>query len=340
MLVGQLGEKELIKRIREKVSARSGARTGLECGIGDDTAAFKLDGDITLLTSDVLVDRIHFDTKNINGFDLGYKAIAVNISDIAAMAGTPLYALVTLGIPEDTETGFLDRLYDGAIEASSLYNLTIVGGDTTRSECLFIDVTVVGRVEKGMILKRSTAKKGDSIYITGSLGASSLGLSAISPGHIEGSQGVERLKARHLRPTPRLAEGRLLASLGATAGEDVSDGLVTDLVHIAEESGVGFMLYEDRIPLDKDVLDNALAISGQDPLDLAYFGGEDYELVVTGPPGMTERYESSFGGEPHTSLTDIGVITDRDQGYLSRDAKGAVSEVEDRGYDHFLRKKE
>jgi len=337
MLIGELGEKGLIDRIRKKILKGSSLKSDVICGIGDDAAAFKSTEKTTLVTADVLVDDVHFVSGTIDGRDLGYKSMAVNVSDIAAMAGLPRYAVISLGIPGNMEYGFIDSIYEGMIEAGARFDLQIIGGDTSRSRNLFIDVTIIGDVEPDMITKRSTARPGDRIYATGSLGASGLGLTALKAVSMPYPDAVERLIKRHLRPPARVEEGRILARAGATSMEDISDGLITDLMHIAEESRVGFMLQEELIPIDIDVLKNSLAVSGKKPLELALYGGEDYELICTGPEGLIAEYEKRANQNEVVELSEIGMILDRDKGCVISGVDGRVSQVTDLGYDHFKR---
>jgi thiamine-monophosphate kinase len=225
--------------------------------IGDDAAVFTIGNDeCIVLTTDLLVERVHFIKESMTGYQLGYKSLAVNLSDIAAMGAVPQHAFVSIGIPKDTSIEYLDEFYRGMKELAKQYHVNILGGDTTSSKVdLIINVAVTGVGKKNTLLYRNTAKDGDIIFCTGFLGDSKAGLDFILKSEQPVKDYEKRLVEAHLLPRPHIEEGLYLANSGAVHScIDVSDGLSSDLMHIAEESNVGFILNEEAIPLSKDLL--------------------------------------------------------------------------------------
>ena len=235
-------------------------------------------------SSDALIEGIHFERKWTSARDLGWKALAVNLSDIAAMGGNPLYALTTLGIPPKIPSGFIADFYRGLNKLASRHGVALVGGDTCSSpKDLFIDVTILGEVKSRQLLTRSGARPGDVLFVTGTLGESAIGLELLKTGS-KASRPRNHFIERQLRPTPRLVIGRYLSSHRiASALIDVSDGLSTDLHHLCEQSQVGAMIEESTIPLPK--LSAAIKVElAKSPINYALNGGEDYELLFAVPP--------------------------------------------------------
>ena len=249
--------------------------------IGDDAAAFTIAPDlVSLITTDLLVERIHFIRNSITGFDLGYKSLAVNLSDIAAMGGQAREAFISIAIPPDCDLEYLEAFYDGMKDLAARFNVNILGGDTTSSkEDLIINIVVQGTVDRTQILFRDAACPGDVIVSSGCLGDSKAGLHLILNNIPTDTEDLQALYRAHVLPEPHLNEGRFLASQpGTHAGIDTSDGLSSDLGHIAEESQVGATLYSDKIPLSESLL-NFCSRFGYDPVEFALSGGEDYTLL-------------------------------------------------------------
>lgn len=244
-------------------------------GIGDDTAVVASpSGFSTLFCSDLLVENTHFTRRTHPPEALGFKSIAINVSDIGAMGGIPTCCVLSLALPSDIGKPWVDAFLDGVDEACQEFGLSLVGGDTAESERIFIDVAMIGRVRTGCAVGRDGARPGDGIYVTGSLGRSRKGLSLLETAGAADHPAVRR----HLYPVPRHRVGQAIGRQ-ATSMIDVSDGLSTDLFHILEASGVSAEIDARLVPHDEDV-----------SLDMALHGGEDYELIVTGSdlPDMVE----------------------------------------------------
>ena len=337
MKISDLGEFGLIDRIK-KTAPRNAKQAPI--GIGDDAAALLLSPSSTLLaTTDMLIEGVHFDLTTTDLYSLGWKAAAVNLSDIAAMGGVPRFCLTALGIPPSFTVEDIGEFYRGVNACLKKFETVLVGGDTCSSKKGFvISVTVLGEVARKKIVTRSGARPGDLIYVTGMLGDSAAGLEILrsaecgvrnKKSEIRNVQsGIKRLIERHLRPLPRVEWGRRLAAAGiASAMIDVSDGLSSDLGHLCEQSGVGAEVFADRIPLSKD-LRSAKALA-RSVLEYALSGGEDYELLFTSPVER-EREIISL----RVRATVIGAIT-RKKGMRMVTEKGEFHTFAPGGYDHF-----
>ncbi len=330
MRLGDIGEFGLIDRWTSWLTVGQDVIKG----VGDDAAVLRL-GDRTLLvTTDMLVEGVHFHTGYTGWRDLGHKALAVNVSDIAAMGGHPLWAVIALGLPPATEVENIDEFYAGLIESAGRWELSLVGGDTVRSpEAIVINLTVIGEAVPGRVLYRSGARPGDRIGVTGQLGASAAGLYLLQhPACKLAPDIAETLRKSHLRPEPRLAAGNLLAGSGCvTAATDLSDGLATDLGHICEASGVGCIVQVSALPVAPAVV--ALArVAGIDPLEWVLYGGEDYELLFTASPeadGELERLMAEAGLPCYW----IGTITADGRRLLQ--SPGRLRPLQPGGYSHF-----
>jgi thiamine-monophosphate kinase len=307
-------------------------------GAGDDAAVVQVGETVLVLTVDMLVEGVHFDPSRTSPRALGYKVVAVNVSDVAAMAASPRFGLVALGLPASAHAPWAVELYGGMREAAVEYALTLVGGDTSRADRTTISVTVVGEVAPGAAVLRSGAKPGDRIVVTGSLGASAGGLrlSVEDPqtlGHALGSEWVRELVAAHDRPVARIGEGQALARYGATAMIDVSDGLALDLWRLCRESGVGAAVDLTRLPVAQ-ALSELHRLLGTEPLDLALGGGEDYELLATIPAEAVGPAAEFLGERFGTPLTDIGHVR-AEAGLVSVEADGSERPLPPVGWDHF-----
>ena len=315
-------------------------------GIGDDAAVVtSRAGQWTVLTTDLLTEGVHFDLRTATMADIGFRAAAANLSDIAAMGATPQYVLVALAIPRTGTSRNVHQLYRGMMAACRPHRVELIGGDTSASNNgWFLSLTLIGMVPPRKALFRSGARIGDLLYITGTIGDALAGLrllneppprtkhdplsAALSTRH------RQFLIGRHLRPTPRVAEGQWLSSHRfATSAIDISDGLSGDLRHICEESHVGAALDLSALPLSPAC--RAYAASRKlDPVDLALTGGEDYELLFTVPPRQRPRLERT-ALERGLSLTCIGKIHPLRFGIQALSPHGRPHPLANRSYEHF-----
>jgi thiamine-monophosphate kinase len=333
MTLKKIGEFGFIKKISRGCLIRP---ESVIKSIGDDAAAFTTDPDqISLITTDLLVERIHFLRNAISGFDLGYKSLAVNLSDIAAMGGTARESFVSIAIPEDCPLDYLEAVYDGMKTLATKFDVNILGGDTTRSKIdLVINVAVYGTIAREEMLCRDAARPGDIIYSTGCLGDSKAGLHLILNSIPTDSAQWRNLLRTHLRPVPHLAEGRFLAQQPAVnAAIDTSDGLSSDLGHIAEQSGVGAVLDSDQIPVSS----NLKVFCEQfnfDPVEYALSGGEDYTLLCTVSPQKAGAIAKNFQKKFNRPLFRIGEITAAKEMKINY-PDGSSRPVAPSGWNHF-----
>lgn len=282
-----LGEFGMIDRIRDMFPCDDVCK-----GIGDDCAIMPgPDGKHTLVSSDMLIEGTHFLLGDISARQLGWKSLAVNLSDIAAMGGTPRASFLSIALPSNLPSSWVKEFLEGYREISSRYSTLLLGGDTCASpDRLCISVTVTGECEAGKAVLRSGAKVGDLICVSGPLGESAAGLRVILDGRSRSAYD-EYLVGRHYLPTPRIEEGKILASCpGVHSMMDISDGLASDIRHIMKESGVGAEIEVDRVPLGSGKFGPDCHPSIEDALE----GGEDYELLFTVDP----KAEASLG-VPH-----------------------------------------
>jgi thiamine-monophosphate kinase len=333
--VGEIGEFSLIDRIG-KILPATGARD-LLIGIGDDTAVIRMDKRRALLvTCDIQVEGRHFRFDRITPYQLGRRAMAVNISDIASMGGKPTFALVSLGLPGDFPVASYDRLFEGMRDELLCYGARIVGGNLARTEdVLVVDITLMGENDLSRVMTRGGARVGDRVFVTGRLGASGAGFQALKVFGKNVPARYRHLVACHLVPTPRVTLGRRISRAGvATAMIDLSDGLAGDLFHICTRSRVGAEIYPDRLPLPERIGEIA-ARSGKSVIDLALHSGEDYELLFTAPPGVPARTIRSLSRDSGISITEIGKIVGRKGGYCLVDSQGIRTPLTPAGWDHF-----
>jgi len=328
MKLSRLGEFGLIDRIRRTASAGPGVRIV----IGDDAAWVANSSGSSLVTADLLIEGVHFDLRWTSLFDLGYKSLAVNLSDIAAMGGVPAYAILSLGIPVSFDSNDIDNLYRGINTLARQCGVSIVGGDTNIAKSLIISVCVIGSPPPQPV-RRSGAKVGHDIYVTGTLGDSALGLKLLQRKSLGMKQKspVAQLLKRHHQPTPRIAAGVLLARQKlATAMIDVSDGLLQDLGHICRASRTGAMIWEARLPLSRAYR----AIAGQDGTHYALTGGEDYELLFCARPSDRSRIEK-LERRVGLAITRIGTCVTANRGITVLDSCGKLVSTRSKGHDHF-----
>lgn len=327
MKLSRLGEFGLIERIR----LRTPAGRGVRLGIGDDAAWVENPRGSSLVTADLLIEGSHFDLRWTSLFDLGYKALAVNLSDLAAMGGVPAYVILSLGIPAYFDSKDIDAFYRGFNALATKTGVALVGGDTNVAKALIVSVCVIGHALARPI-RRSGAKVGDDIYVTGTLGDSALGLKFLQRSFTaQKQQQLRKLLARHHRPTPRVAAGALLAKKRlATAMIDISDGLVQDLRHICRASGAGAIIWEQCLPLSRAYR----ALAGKDGTCHALSGGEDYELLFCARPRHRKQIKN-LESRIQLPITRIGACVQSVEGISVIDSSGTPVSVPLKGHDHF-----
>jgi thiamine-monophosphate kinase len=335
MSLKEIGEFGFIRRIGGGCLSRP---QGVVRGIGDDAAAFRTDGRLlALVTTDMLVERVHFLRAATGGRDLGHKSLAVNLSDIAAMGGTAREAFVAIAVPDDLSLSYLEELFAGMKALAQAHEVNILGGDTTRSAAdLVISVTVYGTVAEAELLTRDGARPGDVIFCTGCLGDSRAGLHLILEEVGADTPALRALLAAHRRPSPHLAEGRFLAGRpGVHAAIDVSDGLSSDVGHIAAQSRVGARLVADDIPVSEQLQDYCRRF-GRSALEYALAGGEDYTLLVAAAAEAAGDLARDFEKAFERPLHAIGVIT-AGAGIELVEPGGRIRPIPPTGWDHFKR---
>ncbi len=347
-----MNEFDFIRRLREQTRSRKHS-SRLVTGIGDDaTVISQLAGRAAVVTTDLLAEGIDFYRDATPPRLLGHKALAVSLSDIAAMGARPLWSLVSIGLPDDVwRDTFKDEFFEGYLTLADEYGVTLAGGDVSRTvEQIVIDSILLGEVSSGAAVLRSTAQPGDHIYVTGALGGSAAGLKLIEMGARISRQeavgrrqenagrsdedAIENLLLRHLRPSPRVGWGIVLGEeLLASAMIDISDGLSSDIAHLCHESNAGALIQSARIPIDKDVT-TLCGRRALDPLALSLHGGEDFELLFTVHPDNVARLPKRVDGAP---ISCIGEITN-EAGVILIAEKNRVWNLEPQGYEHFNRR--
>jgi len=306
------------------------------CGIGDDCAVIaQSETQVRLVTTDMMVENIHFFTDTPPE-GLGHKLLAVNLSDIAAMGGTPTDAVISLAVPSDHDAGYLERLYNGLYACADRFDVALVGGDTTRSNNqLVLNISLTGVMHPNQVCYRSGAQIGDLIYVSGTLGDSAGGLGLVrDPIEMSQTDRTHLLRQFH-RPEPRLLLGQTLALTGAvTAMMDVSDGVASDLRHICKRSNVSATLQAAAIPLS-DPFIRYCEQTQTDPIALALSGGEDYELLFTITPNRATEIEKRVQSQELPPITCIGHITAPNQELTIAHKEGSQSPLNFKGFDHF-----
>ncbi|HVM32679.1 MAG TPA: thiamine-phosphate kinase [bacterium] len=328
-----VGEFGFIEKIRAALKAPN---PSVVLGIGDDAAILKpTPGHELVFTTDMLVEGRHFDLKTISPWQLGAKTLAVNVSDCAAMGAKPTAAVVSLGVPPSFEVASLEAFYDGLKGWGAQFGVSVVGGDTVGADQLVVNLALIGEVETGKALKRSGAKAGDAIFVTGTLGDSAGGLRALLKPSAKGRETESLLIKRHLAPVPRFVTGRFLSThQAASAAIDLSDGLSSELHHLAESSGVGMEIHEEALPLS-DALLHFCSERGLDPLELALNGGEDYELLFTVPLAKISQVVQKLPGQTGDRVKAIGRVVPKAKGVTLITRAGKVVPLPAKGFDHF-----
>ena len=305
-------------------------------GIGDDCAILPMnDEEEMVVTTDLLMEEIHFLRDAITPYQLGYKSLAVNLSDIAAMGATPIGSFLSIAIPKDTEVEYLDTFMQGYHEISAKYSTPLLGGDTTKStKYLAINVCVIGKCKKGIARRRSMAQTGDIIYATGNLGDSAAGLQLIL-NTSDKSADAEYLIGKHHLPEPRIKEGEFLAKQSCVhAMMDISDGIASDLRHILKASGKSAEINLDMIPLS-DPFKKIIDAYRWNASELAAAGGEDYELLFTADKECADQLKNDFEKQFGKPLFPIGIITEG-LSAVTWQSKGKTVSMDKAGFNHFL----
>jgi thiamine-monophosphate kinase len=334
--VGDIGEFGLIRRIADLLDRHGIRSERVTLGIGDDTASFlPRPGYEVLVTCDTLVEGRHYLSAYITPFDLGSRAMTVNISDIGAMGGRPVYALVSLGLKAQMPVHDTEEMYRGFLAELNPFNAAVIGGNLTKSgNGMFIDITLMGEVEQGKGVRRSGAKPGDAVLVTGYPGQSAAGLQLLL--HEPGNPKLldHPLVRVYNRPSHRAQLGETFARTGfATAMIDTSDGFLGDLGHICEESEVGAELFEEKIPVSED-LRRAAGVLGKNPYDFFFGESDDYELLVTCRPEHVSVLYSVAAGCGAVPVTEVGRIT-ASRGIALLLAGGERRPLRASSWDHF-----
>ncbi len=300
----EIGEFGFIEKIRRAVHTDA----SVALGIGDDAAVIKVKSQEQILfTTDMLIEDRHFRLSQVTPWEIGWKAMCVNISDIAAMGGVPTHAVIAVGLPGSLGLDFAEGLYRGLASAARSFKINIVGGDTNCSDKLVISVAMLGKVNRGAYVTRSGAKPGDIVFVTGSLGGS-------------------YESRNHLNFTPRIKESQyLVKNFKVHSMIDISDGLSSDIRRLAKESAVGALLREPLIPLSKSAKNAARALTD----------GEDFELLFTMPSQEAEWFKKRRKPKALVKFHEIGKIVSRKMGIKIMDRHGRLRILEEKGFDHY-----
>jgi thiamine-monophosphate kinase len=350
MKLSELGEDRFLAKLRERIPP-PGSHVTL--GIGDDAAALQIpNGESVLVSTDVLVEGVHFTRQTLPPRFIGRKAVAVNASDIAAMGGRPLGLLVALSVPIESEEDELFELLDGVVARCGELEIDFVGGNLSASPGpMVVSVSIFGTSLEGIMLRRAGARPGNAIYISGKLGAAAEGLDLLKEGMAVSASGALLVPAKlrggpvhlaeiclrsHMDPEPRVGLGRFLCEKrAASACIDTSDGLARDLIRLCRESRVGARIEETALPIHP----GALAwerVMGRPPLEQALSGGEDYELLFT---SSDEKKLDGWPDSENVPLTCIGTVTEPAEGIRLTLREGGERELTTGGWDHFQARK-
>ena len=341
--ISTLGEFGLIKHLTENFPIKNAST---EVSIGDDAAIINPDGKKVVVTTDTLAEGIHFNLGYVPLKHLGYKAVVANLSDIAAMNAAPTQILVSLAVSNRFPIEALDEIYDGIYRACEKYGVDLVGGDTTSSQTgLVITITAIGLENDEKLVKRNGAKVNDLLVVTGDLGGAYMGLQIlerehsvylVNPNMQPEMEGYDYILERQLKPEARTDIKKTLEDLDIqpTSMIDVSDGLASEVLHLSDQSKVGFRLYEEKIPMDSLTISTADEFN-LNPVMCALSGGEDYELLFTIAPGDYEKMRN------HPDFTVIGHVVEEEQGnFMVLRGSNELAKITAQGWDAFLNKTE
>jgi thiamine-monophosphate kinase len=335
--VADIGEFGLIDRIHKLIQKEGVETSGVTLGIGDDTAAVKSrEGYEILITCDCLVEGRHYLPDFTRPVDIGRRAMVVNISDIGAMGGLPLYALVSLGLKGNTLIADVESMYRGFLKELNPFDASIIGGNIAKTEGIsFIDITVLGEVEQGRAMLRSSAEVGDSILVTGYPGQAAAGLQLLLRSQPSQDRQNHPLVQAYNTPDHRAREGHAIAhSDYARAMIDTSDGLLADLGHICKESKVGAEIIQKRLPLSQALIQEARRM-GLDPYEIVMSDSDDYELILTCPAENGPKIRSLVGSISEVPVHEIGRITEAEAKIQLILPDGNKQRVTPSGWDHF-----
>ena len=335
--IQELGEFGLIDRLTNSIVTQNDSS---KIGVGDDAAVIDCGNDYMLLSTDMLVEGVHFDLSYMPIQHLGYKSISINVSDIAAMNGIPRQIVVSLGLSNRFSVQAVEKLYEGMRAACKDFRVDLVGGDTTSSPSgLIISVSITGKVERDKVALRSKVEKGDIICATGDLGGAFIGLQVLerekqvflsNPDMQPDLQKYPYIAGRQLKPKARMDIIYELAELNVRpkAMIDISDGLASELFHLAKQSEVGFFIYEDKLPIDKQTYDTAVEFN-IDPITAVMNGGEDYELLFSINQDDFEKLKN------HPDIHFIGYAAEKEKGVNLVTKNQNVVPIKAQGWDHF-----
>ena len=339
--ISALGEFGLIKHLTANFPVK---QVSTEVSIGDDAAVIDSEGKKMVLTTDVLAEGVHFNLGYVPLKHLGYKAVVVNLSDIAAMNTTPSQILVSVAVSNRFPVEALEEIYSGIQLACERYGVDLIGGDTTSSQAgLVISITAIGLAKSEEIVLRNGAKEHDLLVVTGDLGAAYLGLQILEREHAvylanpemqPEMEGYDYILERQLKPEARTDIKNILNELNVqpTSMIDISDGLASEILHLSDQSDVGFRLYEEKIPMDPLTISTAEELN-LNPVMAALSGGEDYELLFTISPTDFEKIKN------HPDFTVIGHAVAKEQGnYMVLRGSNELAEITAQGWDAFLKK--
>lgn len=327
MRIEKIGEFGLIDLIKGKTRSQD---KSVLVNIGDDAAVIEPSKDkVLIFTTDTLVEKVHFDLKYFSSEQVGWKAMAANLSDIAAMGGLPKFALVTVGLTKSVPVENVIAIYDGMTDIAKRYKCKVIGGDTTFSpQGIFISIALLGEVEKKFLVKRTGAKKGDLICVTGDLGEAQAGLEFLKKNLPKKSPLVKK----HLNPFPRIDEARaLVKNLKISSMIDISDGLSSELFHLTEENNLGAIIHEDKIPISRGCISLANSLR-KSPLKWALSSGEEYELLFTINKKELPSLEKV---KRKIRISVIGEMLDRKEGVMLQKRSGKKRKLTKSGFKHF-----
>ncbi|MBI5587818.1 MAG: thiamine-phosphate kinase [Deltaproteobacteria bacterium] len=334
MFLKEFGEERIIRELAEKFKVR---HPRVLKAIGDDASVtVQKGGQALLATTDILIEDTHFRARLTPPCLLGRKSLSISLSDIAAMGGSALFFLVSIGFPGSVKKDFLDSLYKGISGRAKECGALLIGGNTARSGKITVSTTVLGEMPVDEVVYRSGAGKNDLVWVTGTPGESALGLTLLKKhgaGAIRGP--FKKAVMRHLDPTPRMKAGRALAVKRlATSMIDISDGVLLDLKRVIEASGAGAVVELDSLPVSTEMRDYIKLGKRPFAADLILSGGEDYELLFTAPEKNTPRI-SALSKELKLRITPIGRIVDKKKGLKVIGPDGTEIKIKSLGFEHF-----
>lgn len=335
--LSDVGEFGLISMIDDLLSKEGPSAGSLEVGIGDDSACFiPKQGFQILITCDSMVEGRHFLSNLFTPIELGRRAMTINISDIGAMGGLPVYAVISLGLKNSMAVEDIMEIYRGFLRELHPFRASIVGGNIASSpDAFFIDITLIGEVKEGRLVRRSTAKIGDVVFVTGYPGEAAAGLNLLINSSPPGSIKNSRLVRAYKNPAHRAFEGKALADSGYLSSMiDISDGFLGDLGHICDESHVGAEIFREELPLS-DSMRREAESSGVDPYDFVLGESDDYELIITCAPENAHLVRSVFNAFENTHLSEVGRIVESSLGIRIINPDSTIERIKPSGWDHF-----